>query len=590
VLEPGAIVGGKFRIERVLGEGGMGVVAVAMHLQLDQRVALKVLHARGAGDPETVQRFLREARAAAKLKSDHICRVTDVGQLDDLTRAPYIVMELLEGGDLASVLGRNVLAPAVAIDYVLQACVGLAEAHSHGIVHRDLKPANLFVTRRLDGAALIKILDFGIAKSPAGAATGLTQTATVMGTPGYMAPEQLRSTRDVDVRADIWALGVILYQALSGRLPFPANSITEFAVKTAMEPPDPIDLPPQLRAVVLRCLEKDPAGRFPDVASLAQALVPFGGPTARAHAQLAATLAAPGLGNASTMMAASQQVPTTLQVASGVATPTGARTTRSGRRGVWIAGGLAAAVLAAVVVVAVTASHDEPGAKAAGEPAKPTPVVAAALPAVPLDAAAPASAPGDAAWPDLAVPAPGVPAAPAAAVAVSPHHPARPHPAATPATRPQAVAADNPQAVAPFVPPPAPAQPALTDAEKIARFDQAIATRHCQRALTIGQGLYAKGPQYMQKVQACMQARSKAMQDYASPETEPWMIALAEDMAEMGQGQNGEQALAGYYYARTAKACQAKDAAAAKASYAKIKAANLHETAQKVCHSLGIDL
>jgi len=159
VLQPGSIVAGKFQIERVLGAGGMGVVAVAMHLQLDQRVALKVLHAEAAANPETVQRFLREARAAARLKSEHICKVTDTGQLEN--GAPYIVMELLEGHELAGLVARGPVAPQFAIDYIVQACVGLAEAHSHGIVHRDLKPANVKITPE----GKVKVLDFGLAKA-----------------------------------------------------------------------------------------------------------------------------------------------------------------------------------------------------------------------------------------------------------------------------------------------------------------------------------------------------------------------------------------------------------------------------------------
>jgi eukaryotic-like serine/threonine-protein kinase len=563
VLQPGAIVGGKFQIERVLGAGGMGVVAVAMHLQLDQRVALKVLHAEAAANPETVQRFLREARAAAKLKSEHICKVTDVGQLE--TGAPYIVMELLEGGDLASVLARGPMAPQLAIDTVVQACVGLAEAHSYGIVHRDLKPANLFVTRRLDGTALVKILDFGIAKTQAGAASGLTQTSMVMGTPGYMAPEQLRSTKDADARADVWALGVILYQALSGRLPFPANSITEFAVKTAMEPPDPIDLEPGLRAIVMRCLEKDPAARFPDVASLAQALAPYGGLAARANAQLAATLLGPQLGHAATVMTGAQQVPTTLQVASGVAAPTAARPARSGV--LLGAGLLAAAVLGGVVVVAATSKHDQPPAPVAA--VTPPPAVHAAVPAA-VDAGA---------WPAL------IDAAQVAAVEPPVAKPSRPaHPHVSRAPQPEAKASE----VAPFVPPAAPAQP--SDPDKAKAFDKAIATRHCQRALTLAQSLTSSGPQYMQQVTACMNARTAALQDYSSPATEPWIIALADDMADMGKPDIGAQQLDGYYYARGAKACQAKDAGQAKAMYAKVKSATLRTPFVQVCKAFQIAL
>ncbi len=249
MLVIGDVVGGKLRIERIVGRGGMGIVAIATHLALEQKVAIKVLHEQLAADPATVERFLREARTPMRLKSDHVCRVLDVGQLDG--GAPYIVMELLEGSDLAALVKlRGALPIATAVDYVLQACVAVAEAHALGIVHRDLKPANLFVTRRVDGSPLVKVLDFGIAKVPSrGDNTQLTQTAAVMGSPGYMSPEQLRSAKDVDARTDVWALGAILYELVSARLPFPADSVTELAVKIAVDPPDPLDVDAAFRTV-----------------------------------------------------------------------------------------------------------------------------------------------------------------------------------------------------------------------------------------------------------------------------------------------------------------------------------------------------
>ena len=160
MIEPGTQIG-KLRVDRVIGRGGMGVVAVATHVQLGQRVAIKVAHDELAADPAYVARFVREARACASLRSEHACKVHDVGQLP--SGAPYIVMELLEGTDLAAAIAHRPLSVAVAADYVLQACVALAEAHALGIVHRDLKPSNLFLARRLDGTPLVKVLDFGIA-------------------------------------------------------------------------------------------------------------------------------------------------------------------------------------------------------------------------------------------------------------------------------------------------------------------------------------------------------------------------------------------------------------------------------------------
>jgi serine/threonine-protein kinase len=275
-VQAGEIIAGKFRVERVLGEGGMGVVVVARNLHLEQTVALKFLHAAIATDQEVVARLVREARASAQLRSEHVCRVIDVGALD--SGAPYIVMELLEGKDLAELIGEARLAPAVAAEYVLQACVAIAEAHLAGIVHRDLKPSNLFVTARLDGSPLVKVLDFGIAKAPQMGDQRMTSTQAVMGTPGYMSPEQLRSSRDVDGRTDIWALGAILYEAVAGHAPFRGETITELALKTTMDPFEPIVAPPPYLAVVSRCLEKRPDQRYQTVAALAQDLAAIAGP------------------------------------------------------------------------------------------------------------------------------------------------------------------------------------------------------------------------------------------------------------------------------------------------------------------------
>jgi serine/threonine-protein kinase len=274
MLEVGSTVGGKFRIERILGEGGMGVVAVATHLQLEQQVALKIVHDTMADDAEVVERFMREARASARLRSEHVCKVSDVGQLDN--GAPYIVMELLDGCDLQAVIADGPLPIAVAVEYVLQACVAVAEAHALGIVHRDLKPANLFLTKRLDGTPLIKVLDFGISKSPIVNAMQLTQTQSLLGTPAYMSPEQMRSARMVDSRTDIWSLGTVLYELLEGHRPFEAESFSEMCVKVAVDPPSPMtNAPADLQEVVLRCLAKTPEHRYASMAELAHDLVPF---------------------------------------------------------------------------------------------------------------------------------------------------------------------------------------------------------------------------------------------------------------------------------------------------------------------------
>jgi serine/threonine protein kinase len=291
-VHEGQILAGKFRIERVLGQGGMGVVVAATHLQLDERVALKFLLPDALSNPEAVERFAREARAAVKIKSEHVARVSDVGTLE--SGSPYMVMEYLEGQDLAGFVHANgAMAVPLAIEFVLQACEAIGEAHALGIVHRDLKPANLFVTRRVDGSPCIKVLDFGISKLTlpgGGADLGMTKTSSVMGSPLYMSPEQMSSTRNVDMRTDIWALGVILYEILTGRVPFEAETMPQLCGMILQDPPRPLrdlrpDLPDVLQAVIFRCLEKSRDRRFANVADLAAALAPFGAPSAQRSAE-----------------------------------------------------------------------------------------------------------------------------------------------------------------------------------------------------------------------------------------------------------------------------------------------------------------
>ncbi len=290
-VREGDILAGKFRIERVLGKGAMGVVVAATHIQLDERVALKFLLPEALENSDAVARFAREARAAVKIKSEHVARVSDVGTLDN--GSPYMVMEYLQGRDLAEWMReRGPLEIPEAIEFLLQACEALAEAHALGIVHRDLKPANLFVTMRADGTPCIKVLDFGISKFTASGASELdmTKTSTVMGSPLYMSPEQLSSTRGVDARADIWAIGVILFELVSGRVPFEAESMPALCRKVVEDPPPSLrelrgDVPEELEPIVLRCLAKDRAQRFANVAELASALAPFGPPGALRSAE-----------------------------------------------------------------------------------------------------------------------------------------------------------------------------------------------------------------------------------------------------------------------------------------------------------------
>lgn len=301
----GDVLAGKYRVDRVLGVGGMGVVVAATHLQLHQTVALKFILKSAVEADAAVARFLREARAAARLKSEHVAKVLDVGTLEN--GAPYMVMEFLEGADLAQVLAQaGPLDPQTAADYVLQACEAIAEAHGYGIIHRDLKPQNLFLTYGVGGSPLVKVLDFGISKTVEGVESALTRTSTLMGSPLYMSPEQMRSARDVDVRTDVWALGVILFELLSGQAPFHAETLPELCLKVVQDPPRSLaelraNVPPELVAVVSRCLEKNPAARYANAAELAEALAPFASPSGgrmaeRARLALARTSEALALG------------------------------------------------------------------------------------------------------------------------------------------------------------------------------------------------------------------------------------------------------------------------------------------------------
>jgi len=273
------LVAGKYRLQGILGEGGMGLVVSAHHEALDRMVALKVLRKESAKDPVMAERFLREARAAANLRSEHVAHVHDVGTLP--TGAPFMVLEYLEGADLSQVLTRQGrLSVAVACNYVVQACEAVAEAHAQGIVHRDLKPENLYLTTSLGGADHVKVLDFGVSKSFTADRAALTSTGIAVGSPAYMAPEQVRGSREIGPRTDVWALGVVLYELLSEAMPFEAESLPDLCLKIAKEAPIPLpsrraDLPAELSAVVARCLEKDPVKRFFDAAELAEALAPF---------------------------------------------------------------------------------------------------------------------------------------------------------------------------------------------------------------------------------------------------------------------------------------------------------------------------
>ncbi len=304
IAKVGRVVANKYRIDGVLGEGGMGVVVVATDTTLERKLAMKFMRPELAKDPEAAARFLREARASVKLSSDHVARVHEVGTAED--GAPFMAMEFLDGKDLAAhLVARGRFEIDEAIGYVVEACDAVAEAHAVGIVHRDLKPMNLFLARRPKGRHIVKVLDFGISKLVAeeGTAMQITHSIATLGSPLYMAPEQMRSARNCDARTDVWALGVILFEFLIGRVPFMSHSATALALMVAQDPPPrPRDLRPEIprevEDAILKCLAKAPAARFASVDEFVAAIEPFGKRGVETTGPLATATAAPDVGRA----------------------------------------------------------------------------------------------------------------------------------------------------------------------------------------------------------------------------------------------------------------------------------------------------
>jgi serine/threonine-protein kinase len=391
--EEGSILAGRYRVGQTLGKGGMGVVVEATHLQLGTRVAIKVLRKEALEEPTMLERFLREARSAAQLRGEHVCRVTDFGTTDDGT--PFMVMEHLDGEDLKTILDANGPLDAISTaTYVLQACIGVAEAHAMGIVHRDLKPGNLFLARTPDGKKTIKLLDFGIAKSTKTIDGSLTSTTKAMGSPAYMSPEQLMASMTLDARSDVWSLGVTMYELLTEQRPFDGDTPYELALRIANEPAQPIPdtVPAELAKVVNRCLTKDREKRYQSVAELAAGLAPLvknGKELAQSvRSALAATPNTEPRASRSNDLPASPATETTLRGASGAITSDTPKRSR-------LLLPLATVFVALLVVVGVMVYQRmtaETGGPAASpqpqpQPQPPPPVVDAAPAPVTVDAA-----------------------------------------------------------------------------------------------------------------------------------------------------------------------------------------------------------
>jgi serine/threonine-protein kinase len=409
-VQEGQVLAGKYRIERSIGEGGMGMVVAAHHLELDEPVAIKLLRPEALGNPDAVMRFAREARASVKIKSEHVARTLDVGKLEN--GAPYIVMEYLHGLDLSARLKKSgPLAIDEAVDFTLQACQALADAHAIGIVHRDIKPSNLFVIRKTDGNESVKVLDFGISKvtglAAAGTDMGMTRTQTIMGSPLYMSPEQMASSRDAGPSADIWALGVTLHELLTGKAPFEAESITELCSKVLTQTSPRLhegrsDTPEGLQAIIDKCLEKDPTRRYLNMAELAIALMPFGTKRGRIAAEGAVrVLQTAGVSTGPLVLPPSvtSMLPSPLaaQVTTGTVAPWSNTQPETKRRTGLLIGAAAVALFIGAAVVAAVVMMRKP---------TPQPPVAAASPAVSMPANSPVVA-----QPAVTVAQPAAPAA-----------------------------------------------------------------------------------------------------------------------------------------------------------------------------------
>jgi serine/threonine protein kinase len=484
-LLPGALLAGKYRIERLLGRGGMGAVYAAQHELLCRRVAVKLLLTDTNQNPDGLQRFLNEARAAARLDSEHVARVMEFGTLDD--GVPFMVLEYLEGQDLAELLvARGPLPVSEAVDYILEACEGLAEAHANGIVHRDLKPSNLYLARGRDGTSRIKVLDFGISKVSDDSLTpkALTSTRGMLGTPLYMSPEQFSRPKEIDARSDIWQLGVNLYELLAGSPPFVRETLGEQISAIMHDPVPPLterrpEVPAELDQAIRRCLERDVSLRFGSVAEVAESIAPFGrrGPMALGVKTLdTMTLGRPPSAGGGKLASSDPwfRRPTTGRGSVARATPQPGAARKRGRLVAALALGsvLAIAAMAAGVMLAIRERSDPAVAASPSTGAAISAPVAPPPPSAPKPVAADAAFAAQGTAPPEALPAPVPPSTPAMAIPVpitpstaGASHNVRPQPIQNRALAPpidasRAKAGGTEKVGGTAVPPPPPVHPA----------------------------------------------------------------------------------------------------------------------------------